>query len=113
MPRGTVYDKVMSNLEEIKARGGPYRRGLRGRHPGGHARRHHFTFPRSRIFAAGITVVPLQLLAYEIALLRGCDIDKPQSSPRVSPWNNPKWEASHAASRFSRTVAFNGWSRSA
>jgi glucosamine--fructose-6-phosphate aminotransferase (isomerizing) len=26
-----------------------------------------------------VTIVPLQLLAYEIALLRGCDVDKPRN----------------------------------
>jgi glucosamine--fructose-6-phosphate aminotransferase (isomerizing) len=26
-----------------------------------------------------VTVVPLQLLAYHIALLRGCDVDKPRN----------------------------------
>ena len=36
MPRGAVYDKVMSNLEEIKARGGPVIAvAMRGRRGGG------------------------------------------------------------------------------
>ena len=26
-----------------------------------------------------VTAIPLQLLAYEIALLRGCDVDKPRN----------------------------------
>ena len=26
-----------------------------------------------------VTAVPLQLLAYEVALLRGCDVDKPRN----------------------------------
>ena len=30
-----------------------------------------------------LTVVPLQLLAYHIAVLRGCDVDKPVTSPKV------------------------------
>ena len=34
-----------------------------------------------------VPVLPLQLLAYYIAVARGCDIDKPRNLPRASPWN--------------------------
>ena len=82
VPQGGVYDKVMSNLEEIKARGGPViavvgegdtRRGRPGRRRDPRARRSTTSCSRSS------TVVPLQLLAYHIAVLRGCDVDKPRN----------------------------------
>ena len=54
LPHGQVYDKVMSNLQEIKARGGPGDRGgLRRRHGSGQAgRRHHRDSHRRGVFAA-------------------------------------------------------------
>jgi len=32
-----------------------------------------------RILAPALTVIPLQLLAYHIAVARGCDVDKPRN----------------------------------
>ena len=82
VPQGGVYDKVMSNLEEIKARGGPViaivdegdtRRGRAGRRRDPRARRRQSSCSRSS------PSIPLQLLAYHIAVLRGCDVDKPRN----------------------------------
>ncbi len=43
------------------------------------SRRHHPNPLRGRFFAPIVASVPLQLLAYHIAVLRGCDVDKPRN----------------------------------
>ena len=81
IPRGSVYDKVMANLEEVKARGGPVI-AICSEGDDRVAR-----IADDIIYVPGIaswlqpivSVVPLQLLAYHIALLRGCDVDKPRN----------------------------------
>jgi glutamine---fructose-6-phosphate transaminase (isomerizing) len=85
IPSGGVFDKVMSNLEEIKARGGP----VIAVACEGEAEITDYVKERADevIFVPQVpeylqplvTVVPLQLLAYHIALLRGCDVDKPRN----------------------------------
>jgi glucosamine--fructose-6-phosphate aminotransferase (isomerizing) len=82
---GGVFDKVMSNLEEIKARGGPVI-AVAGE---GDAETADQVRDRADevIFVPEVpeylqpivSAVPLQLLAYHIALLRGCDVDKPRN----------------------------------
>jgi glutamine---fructose-6-phosphate transaminase (isomerizing) len=81
MPSGTVYDKVMSNLEEVKARGGPVI-AIADHHD---SRLYELAddvirVPETPEFLQPIVAaIPLQLLAYHIALLRGCDVDKPRN----------------------------------
>ncbi len=85
IPSGGVVDKVMSNLEEIKARGGP----VIAVAPEGDAElTHHITSRADEVIFVPhvpdylqplVAAVPLQLLAYHIALLRGCDVDKPRN----------------------------------
>jgi glucosamine--fructose-6-phosphate aminotransferase (isomerizing) len=80
-PRGAVFDKVMSNLEEIKARGGPVI-AIAGPADADVAARADavITIPEVPEYLQPlVAVVPLQLLAYHIALLRGCDVDKPRN----------------------------------
>jgi glucosamine--fructose-6-phosphate aminotransferase (isomerizing) len=81
MPQGLVYDKVMANLEEIKARGGPVI-AVAG-HGDNQVREladDVIHVPMVEDFLQPIVcIVPLQLLAYHIALLRGCDVDKPRN----------------------------------
>jgi glutamine---fructose-6-phosphate transaminase (isomerizing) len=82
---GGVFDKVMSNLEEIKARGGPViaiasegdedmAAQIRDR-----ADEVIFVPEVPEYLQSIVFAVPLQLLAYHIALLRGCDVDKPRN----------------------------------
>ncbi|MSU77124.1 MAG: glutamine--fructose-6-phosphate transaminase (isomerizing) [Gemmataceae bacterium] len=85
IPSSGVVDKVMSNLEEIKARGGPV---IAIAPTGDEELADHI---RSRaddvIFIPQVpdylqplvAAVPLQLLAYYIAVMRGCDVDKPRN----------------------------------
>jgi glucosamine--fructose-6-phosphate aminotransferase (isomerizing) len=82
---GGVYDKVMSNLEEIKARGGPVIAvsGAGDEEMLAHVRERAddviFVPEVADYLQPIVSAVPLQLLAYHIALLRGCDVDKPRN----------------------------------
>jgi glucosamine--fructose-6-phosphate aminotransferase (isomerizing) len=81
MPRSALYEKTMSNLEEVKARGAPVI-AIATEGDTEVARKAsdviyvpdtaEYTFPL-------VGVVPLQLFAYHVAVLRGCDVDKPRN----------------------------------
>jgi glucosamine--fructose-6-phosphate aminotransferase (isomerizing) len=80
-PREGCYDRMVGNVEEVKARGG---RVIAVCHPGDHEmiRRadHALTVPAAaELLAPLVTVIPLQLLAYHIAVARGCDVDQPRN----------------------------------
>jgi glucosamine--fructose-6-phosphate aminotransferase (isomerizing) len=81
IPRGAVFDKVMSNLEEIKARGGPVIAVACEGDEEVAARADEIVYvPEVPDYLQPlVAVVPLQLLAYHIAVLRGCDVDKPRN----------------------------------
>lgn len=81
MPQGFVYDKVMSNLEEIKARGGPVIAIVSEKDQRiCELADDVIVVPHVEEFLQPIVAsIPLQLLAYHIALLRGCDVDKPRN----------------------------------
>jgi len=81
MPRGPIFDKVMSNLEEIKARGGPVIAVATVGDEEAAARADNVIYVPEvpEYLQPLVTVVPLQLLAYHIALLRGCDVDRPRN----------------------------------
>jgi glucosamine--fructose-6-phosphate aminotransferase (isomerizing) len=81
LTRGSVFDKVMSNVEEIKARGGPVIAVATEGDDEAAARADEVIYvPDVPEYLQPIaTAVPLQLLAYHIALLRGCDVDKPRN----------------------------------
>ncbi len=86
MPHGPVYDKVVSNMQEIKARGGPVIAVTceTGSHATGRDLRELaddvIEIPTVAEYLQPIvTSIPLQLLAYHVALLRGCDVDKPRN----------------------------------
>jgi glutamine---fructose-6-phosphate transaminase (isomerizing) len=81
MPHGEVYDKVMSNVEEIKARGGPVIAIVgEGDTEVSKLADDVIEIPEVEEFLQPVlTVIPLQLLAYHIAVARGCDVDKPRN----------------------------------
>ncbi len=81
IPRGAVYDKVVSNLEEVKARGGPVIAiASEGDEEIAERADEVIYVPQvAEYFQPLVTAIPLQLLAYHIALLRGCDVDKPRN----------------------------------
>ena len=81
IPQGFVYEKVLANMEEIKARGGPVIAiiGDDDTHVAELAD-DVIHVPAVPDFLQPIVMsVPLQLLAYHIAVLRGCDVDKPRN----------------------------------
>jgi glutamine---fructose-6-phosphate transaminase (isomerizing) len=81
MPRGPIFDKVMSNLQEVKARRGPVIAVVdEGEEDVAHVADDVIEIPSVPEYLQPlVSVVPLQLLAYHIALLRGCDVDKPRN----------------------------------
>ncbi|MEZ6095272.1 MAG: glutamine--fructose-6-phosphate transaminase (isomerizing) [Pirellulaceae bacterium] len=81
MPKGFIYDKVMSNLEEIKARGGPVIAiAAEGDKRIESVADDVIYIPHIQEFLQPIiSIIPLQLLAYHIAVMRGCDVDKPRN----------------------------------
>ncbi|MEM9185773.1 MAG: glutamine--fructose-6-phosphate transaminase (isomerizing) [Planctomycetota bacterium] len=81
VPQGPVYEKVISNMEEIKARGGPVIAIVDDADDrAADIADDVIRVPVVADFAQPIvTAVPLQLLAYHIAVLRGCDVDKPRN----------------------------------
>jgi len=81
MPQGTVYDKVMANLQEIKARNGPIIAIVgRGDTEAASLADDIIEVPYVEEFLQPIvSSIPLQLMAYHIAVARGCDVDKPRN----------------------------------
>jgi glucosamine--fructose-6-phosphate aminotransferase (isomerizing) len=79
-PRDASYPKVMSNMQEVKARGG--RLITISSEPNGLGKLSDelFTVPQTLdALLPVLTSVPLQLLAYHIGVMRGCDVDKPRN----------------------------------
>jgi glucosamine--fructose-6-phosphate aminotransferase (isomerizing) len=80
-PQGRLYEKTLSNVEEVKARDGRVivlasedDLEIAGKAD------HVFRLPRtSELLLPILTAVPLQLLAYYTAVLRGCDVDQPRN----------------------------------
>ncbi|HEX5471842.1 MAG TPA: glutamine--fructose-6-phosphate transaminase (isomerizing) [Lacipirellulaceae bacterium] len=81
VPQGGVYSKVLSNMEEIKARGGPVIAIVdKDDSQAVELADDVIRVPAVPEFLQPIvTVIPLQLLAYHAAILRGCDVDKPRN----------------------------------
>ncbi len=80
-PKSKTYEKVLSNIEEVRARGG---RVIALANPGSEEiadkakdvlwipENHHLLMPM-------LFNIPLQLLAYNIAVLKGTDVDQPRN----------------------------------
>ena len=86
-PHDHVFEKMIGNVQEAKARGGL---GDRADHAQAARRHSHelldpakdflITVPASHpLLTPVLMVVPLQLLAYHIAVRRGCDVDQPRN----------------------------------
>jgi len=76
-----VYPKVLSNIQEVKARGAEVIAvATEGDAEIERLADHVLFVPRTHELLSPIVVtVPLQLLAYHIAKLRGCDVDQPRN----------------------------------
>jgi len=80
-PTDSVYAKIVSNVEEVKTRGG---RIIAVTSEGDDelAKKvdHVVTVPKTlEMLQPVLTSLPLQLLAYHIAVIRGCDVDQPRN----------------------------------
>jgi len=81
-PRDHVYDKVLSNVEEVKSRRGiVIALGEEGDKGISRIAKYVVSVPRPEDPDVNpfLYTVPLQLLAYEIAVARGCDVDQPRN----------------------------------
>jgi glutamine---fructose-6-phosphate transaminase (isomerizing) len=80
-PRSRVHDKIVSNLEEIKARDGIIIAvGTEGDEDLKRHAQHVLYVPNvPDLLQPLVLVLPLQLLAYHIAVRRGCDVDQPRN----------------------------------
>jgi len=79
--RGGVYEKMLGNIEEVKARGGiliavASEDCVEVQRKADHLIR---IPPAHELVTPILMVVPLQLLAYHVALRRGCDVDQPRN----------------------------------
>ncbi|MGH2657164.1 MAG: glutamine--fructose-6-phosphate transaminase (isomerizing) [Actinomycetota bacterium] len=76
-----VYPKVLSNIQEVKARGADVIAvATEGNAEIRQYADHVLEVPRTPELLSPVVVsVPLQLLAYRIAKLRGCDVDQPRN----------------------------------
>ena len=80
-PKDNTYEKIVSNIQEVKARKGRViaivnddDRTLEG------MAEHVIRVPRTLpCFAPILNIIPLQLLAYYIAVMRGCNVDQPRN----------------------------------
>jgi glucosamine--fructose-6-phosphate aminotransferase (isomerizing) len=80
-PESRVHEKMLSNIQEIKARRGiVISVATAGDSFIPHHSNHVIYIPKVKeVFSPLLTVVPLQLLAYHIAVKRGCDVDQPKN----------------------------------
>ncbi len=76
-----MFDKLKSNLEEVRARGGKLYVFADRQVTLDHNAHEHIV----RLDAGGVLIapavftIPLQLLAYHVAMLRGTDVDQPRN----------------------------------
>jgi glucosamine--fructose-6-phosphate aminotransferase (isomerizing) len=84
-PHDHVFEKMIGNVQEAKARGGSVialtTEGKNGIHDLLNPSQDYLiTVPNSHpLLTPVLMVVPLQLLAYHIAVRRGCDVDQPRN----------------------------------
>ena len=79
--RDAVYEKMLSQIEQVRSRGG---RVIALATAGDEAIREkadHVLYvpPTPPLLSPVVSVIPLQLLAYHVALRRGCDVDQPRN----------------------------------
>ena len=78
---GPLREKMVSNIREVKARGAiVLALAEEGQPQVAEAADHVVWLPKADpLLAPSLAVIPLQLFAYYVALLKGCDIDKPRN----------------------------------
>jgi len=80
-PKGHVYEKVLANMEEVKARGGIIL--AVADHDDAHLTEtadHLILIPETNpLLMPILSTIPLQLFAYHIAVFKGTDVDQPRN----------------------------------
>ncbi len=81
MPQDHVHEKMLSNINEVKARGGiVIAIATEGDEAAATKADHTIYIPKvAEELTPLLTAIPMQLLAYHIAVLRGCDVDQPRN----------------------------------
>jgi glucosamine--fructose-6-phosphate aminotransferase (isomerizing) len=80
-PSGKLYEKVASNMEEVKSRGGTII-AVTSADSAAANRIAKYSLPiedSNPYLNTILLTLPLQLLAYHIAVLKGCDVDQPRN----------------------------------
>ena len=80
-PHDAVHQKIVSNIEEVKARGGKIIALMtEGDAEIGRLADAHFTIPETLdLLTPILTIIPLQLFSYYVAVRRGCNVDQPRN----------------------------------
>jgi glucosamine--fructose-6-phosphate aminotransferase (isomerizing) len=80
-PRDGSYERMLGNIEEVRARDGQVIAVVQTGDRQVAAKAQHVIEvpPAADLLAPILTVIPLQLLAYHIAVRRGCDVDQPRN----------------------------------
>ncbi|PYM20625.1 MAG: glutamine--fructose-6-phosphate transaminase (isomerizing) [Candidatus Rokuibacteriota bacterium] len=81
VPRDSSYERMLGNIEEVRARDGLI---VAVAHPDDKrvaAKADHVIEvpPAAELLLPIVTTIPLQLLAYHVAVRRGCDVDQPRN----------------------------------
>jgi len=79
--KGPSYEKVVSNIQEVKARKGKIISIItQGDTEVKNMSDHYIEIPNTdEVLMPLVSTIPLQLLSYHIALLRGCNVDQPRN----------------------------------
>lgn len=81
-PSGPLFEKTVSNMEEVRARGGRvlFISDAKGIAQAGHNNLASVEMPEVHPLIAPIVyAIPVQLLAYHVAVLKGTDVDQPRN----------------------------------
>jgi glucosamine--fructose-6-phosphate aminotransferase (isomerizing) len=80
-PKDSVYEKIVSNIQELKARGGPVIAvTTEGNMELEKIADDVLYIPKTlEMLTPLLSVIPLQLFAYHMAVLKGLDVDKPRN----------------------------------
>jgi glucosamine--fructose-6-phosphate aminotransferase (isomerizing) len=81
MPRDATYDRMLANIEEVRARDGLV---IAVAHEGDETIREKAAHvlsvpPDGELLTPVLLSIPLQLFAYHVAVRRGCDVDQPRN----------------------------------
>ncbi len=76
-----VYEKMLSQVEQAKSRGGIVIAVATDGDEVIRSKADHVLYvpPMPYLISPLVSVIPLQLLAYHIAVWRGCDVDQPRN----------------------------------